>query len=201
MSRIIASLVLALATIGPAHAQGDAAAGQAKAAICGACHGPDGNSLIPAFPSLAGQGERYLIEQLQDIRSGRRQVPEMTGLLTSLSDQDLADLAALYAEQKSRAGPDAPDIPALGQTLFHGGRLDSGLPACAGCHLPSGMGIAAAGFPRLSGQRAQYVIRQLVEFRSGRRTTDGDTQVMRSIAARLDDADIEALGAYIETLR
>mgnify|MGYP003576510636 CR=1 FL=1 len=92
MNKLIVSLLLTVGISGVAHAAGDAAAGQAKAAVCGACHGPDGNSMAPNFPKLAGQGERYLDKQLHDIKSGRRVVLEMTGLLTNLNDQDLADI-------------------------------------------------------------------------------------------------------------
>ena len=97
MNKLIVSLLLTVGISGVAHAAGDATAGQAKAAVCGACHGPDGNSMAPNFPKLAGQGERYLNKQLHDIKSGKRTVLEMTGLLTNLSDQDLADIAAYFA--------------------------------------------------------------------------------------------------------
>jgi len=100
MNKLIVSLLLTVGISGIAHAAGDATAGQAKAAVCGACHGPDGNSMAPNFPKLAGQGERYLNKQLHDIKSGKRTVLEMTGLLTNLSDQDLADISAYFASQK-----------------------------------------------------------------------------------------------------
>ncbi|MGZ0786351.1 cytochrome c4 [Pseudomonas sp. TKO26] len=200
MNKLLVSLLLTLGITGVAHAAGDAAAGQAKAAVCGACHGPDGNSMAPNFPKLAGQGEKYLDKQLHDIKSGKRQVLEMTGLLTNLSDQDLADLAAYFASQKGSVGAADPKVVARGEELFRGGKLDQGMPACTGCHSPNGAGNAAAGFPHLGGQHAQYVAKQLTDFREGNRTNDGDTMVMRSIAAKLSNKDIEAVSSYIQGL-
>ncbi|WP_166364615.1 c-type cytochrome [Pseudomonas akapageensis] len=200
MNKILVSLLLTLGITGMAHAAGDAAAGQAKAAVCGACHGPDGNSAAPNFPKLAGQGERYLTKQLHDIKAGKRTVLEMTGLLTNLSDQDLADIAAYFASQKGSVGAADPKIVARGEALFRGGKLPEGMPACTGCHSPNGAGNAAAGFPHLGGQHAQYVAKQLTNFREGERTNDGDTMVMRSIAAKLSNKDIEALASYVQGL-
>ncbi|ALI07399.1 MULTISPECIES: cytochrome c [Pseudomonas] len=202
MNKLIVSLLLTLGISGVAHAAGDAAAGQAKAAVCGACHGPDGNSMAPNFPKLAGQGERYLNKQLHDIKSGKRTVLEMTGLLTNLSDQDLADIAAYFASQKGSVGAADPKLVARGEALFRGGNLDKGLPACTGCHSPDGKGNAAAGFPHLGGQHAQYVGKQLADFRKeeGGRTNDGDTKPMQSIAKKLSDEDIAAVSAYIQGL-
>jgi cytochrome c553 len=181
-------------------ATADPIAGQSKTVICGACHGPDGNSLVPVFPNLAGQGERYLLKQLQEIRDGKRVVPEMTGLLVPLSDQDLADIAAHYAGQKVSAVAADPDLAAQGEALFRGGKLEQGVPACIGCHSPSGAGIPSAGFPQLSGQHAAYIKKQLTAFREGERTNDGDTLVMRTIASKLSNMDIEALAAFIQGL-
>ncbi|OLF51353.1 c-type cytochrome [Pseudomonas chlororaphis] len=200
MNKLLVSLLLTLGITGVAHAAGDAAAGQAKAAVCGACHGPDGNSMAPNFPKLAGQGERYLNKQLHDIKSGKRQVLEMTGLLTNLSDQDLADLSAYFASQKGSVGAADPKVVARGEELFRGGKLDQGMPSCTGCHSPSGTGNAAAGFPHLGGQHAQYVAKQLTDFREGNRTNDGDSMIMRSIAAKLSNKDIEAVSSYIQGL-
>ncbi|WP_025132044.1 cytochrome c [Pseudomonas sp. PH1b] len=200
MNKLLVSLLLTLGITGVAHAAGDAAAGQAKAAVCGACHGPDGNSMAPNFPKLAGQGEKYLEKQLHDIKSGKRQVLEMTGLLTNLSDQDMSDIAAYFASQKGSVGAADPKVVARGEELFRGGKLDQGMPACTGCHSPNGAGNAAAGFPHLSGQHAQYVAKQLTDFREGNRTNDGDTLVMRSIAGKLSNKDIEAVSSYIQGL-
>ena len=207
MNKLIVSLLLTLGITGVAVAaegplKGDATAGQAKAAVCGACHGPDGNSPAPNFPKLAGQGERYLTKQLHDIKDGKRTVLEMTGLLTNLSDQDLADLAAYFASQKGSVGAADPKLVARGEKLFRGGDLEKGLPACTGCHSPNGAGIAAAGFPHLSGQHATYIAKQLTDFRKEEagRANDGDTAIMRTIARKLSDEDIAAVSSYIQGL-
>jgi cytochrome c553 len=181
-------------------ATADPVAGQSKTIVCGACHGPDGNSLVPVFPNLAGQGERYLLKQLHEIKDGKRVVPEMTGLLVPLSDQDLADIAAYYAGQKVSAVAADPDLAAQGEALFRGGKLEQGVPACIGCHSPNGAGIPSAGFPQLSGQHAAYIKKQLTAFREGYRTNDGDTLVMRAIASKLSNRDIDALAAFIQGL-
>jgi cytochrome c553 len=200
MNKLLVSLLLTLGVTGMAQAAGDATAGQTKAAVCGACHGPDGNSPAPTFPKLAGQGERYLLKQLHDIKSGARQVVPMTGLLDNLSEQDLADLAAYFSSQKGSVGQADPKLVASGEALFRGGKVQDGMPACTGCHSPNGEGNAQAGFPRLSGQHAQYVATQLTNFREGVRTNDGDTMIMRSIAAKLSNKDIEAVSSYIQGL-
>ena len=200
MNKLIVSLLLTVGISGFAHAAGDAAAGQAKAAVCGACHGPDGNSMAPNFPKLAGQGERYLNKQLHDIKSGKRTVLEMTGLLTNLSDQDLADISAYFASQKGSVGAADPKVVARGEELFRGGKLDQGMPSCTGCHSPNGAGNAAAAFPHLGGQHAQYTAKQLTDFREGNRTNDGDAKIMQSVAAKLSNKDIEAVSNYIQGL-
>ncbi|MBO1537892.1 c-type cytochrome [Pseudomonas sp. OA65] len=202
MNKLIVSLLLTLGISGVAHAAGNAAAGQAKAAVCGACHGPDGNSMAPNFPKLAGQGERYLTKQLKEIKDGKRVVLEMTGLLTNLSDQDLEDIAAYFASQKGSVGAADPKLVARGEALFRGGDLEKGLPACTGCHSPDGKGNAAAGFPHLGGQHAQYIGKQLTDFRKeeGGRANDGDAMTMRTIARKLSDEDIAAVSSYIQGL-
>ncbi|AIZ34860.1 c-type cytochrome [Pseudomonas parafulva] len=204
MNKLVVSLLLTMGVAAAAVAaepiKGDAAAGQAKTAVCGACHNPDGNSLAPNFPKLAGQGQRYLEKQLHDIQSGKRQVLEMTGMLAGLNDQDLADIAAYFASQKGSVGAADPKLVERGRALFNGGDLDKGMPACTGCHSPNGQGIALAGFPHLSGQHAQYVSKQLTDFREGNRSNDGDAMTMRTIAGKLSNKDIEALASYIQGL-
>jgi cytochrome c553 len=200
MNKILVSLLLTLGITGLAQAAGDAAAGQDKAVMCGACHGADGNSAAPNFPKLAGQGERYLLKQLNDIKSGDRSVVEMTGLLDNLSDQDLADISAYYASQKMSVGAADPKLLERGEALFRGGKLNEGMPACTGCHSPDGAGLDAAGFPQLGGQHAGYVAKQLTDFREGNRTNDGDSMIMRAIAAKLSNKDIEAVSSFIQGL-
>lgn len=204
MNKLFVSLLLTLGITGAANAAGnivgDAAAGQAKTAVCGACHNPDGNSMAPNFPKLAGQGERYLEKQLHDIKSGKRTVLEMTGMLAAFNEQDLADIAAYFASQKGSVGAADPKLVERGKALFNGGDIEKGLPACTGCHSPNGAGIATAGFPHLGGQHATYVTKQLTDFREGNRTNDGDATTMRTIASKLSNKDIEALSSYIQGL-
>ncbi|MDO9625886.1 MAG: c-type cytochrome [Pseudomonas sp.] len=200
MNKILVSLLLTLGITGLAQAAGDAAAGQGKVVVCGACHNADGNSAAPNFPKLAGQGERYTLKQLNDIKSGARPIVEMTGLLDNLSDQDLADIAAYYASQKMSVGAADPKLVERGEALFRGGKLQEGMPACIGCHSPDGAGLAAAGFPKISGQHAAYVAKQLTDFREGNRTNDGDSMIMRGIAAKLSNKDIEAVSSFIQGL-
>jgi cbb3-type cytochrome c oxidase subunit III len=209
MNKVLVSLLLTLGITGIAHAAGNAEAGQEKVAVCGACHGADGNSAAPNFPKLAGQGESYLFKQLQDIKAGStpgapegvgRKVLEMTGMLDPFSDQDLADIAAYFASQKMTVGMADPALVEQGEKLYRGGKLDLGMPSCTGCHAPNGVGNDLAGFPQLGGQHAAYTAKQLTDFREGSRTNDGDTAIMRTIASRLSNKDIEALSSYIQGL-
>ena len=200
MNKVLVSLLLTLGITGLAHAAGNAEAGQGKVVVCGACHGADGNSAAPNFPKLAGQGERYLLKQLKDIKSGARPIVEMTGLLDNLSDEDLADISAYFASQQMGVGAADPKLVTRGGELFRGGKLAEGMPACTGCHSPNGAGIDAAGYPQLGGQHATYIAKQLTDFREGNRTNDGDSMIMRSIAAKLSNKDIEAVSSFIQGL-
>lgn len=200
MNKVLVTLLLTLGITGMAQAAGDAKAGQAKAAMCGACHGADGNSAAPNFPKLAGQGERYLLKQMNDIKSGNRNILEMTGLLTNMSEQDMADIAAYFASQNMSVGAADPALVKAGEALYRGGKLAEGMPACTGCHSPDGAGNDAAGFPQLGGQHAAYVAKQLTDFREGNRTNDGDSMMMRSVAAKLSNKDIQAISSYIQGL-
>lgn len=189
-------------------AAGNATAGKALSATCAACHGADGNSPAPNFPKLAGLGEKYLLKQLQDIKSGDRPVLEMTGMLTALSGEQMADLAAYFASQtRSIAGAKEAALES-GERVYRGGNIETGVPACTGCHSPSGNGNAPAGYPALGGQHAQYIAKQLRAFRTGAhdpendtaRTNDGDAKVMRGVAAQMNDVEIEAVANYIAGL-
>lgn len=202
MNKLLVSLVLTLGVATSAHAlEGNAEAGQGKVAVCGACHGADGNSPAPNFPKLAGQGEQYLLKQITDIKEGRRTVVEMTGMLDGLNEQDLADIAAYFASQSMTLGAADPALAERGEAIFRGGNLDTGLPSCTGCHSPAGKGNPPASYPRLAGQHATYTAKQLTDFREGNRTNDGDAAIMRTVASRLSNKDIEAVSAYIQGLR
>ena len=185
---------------------GDAAAGEAQSAVCSACHGADGNSAVPTFPKLAGQGERYLSKQLQDIRDGARPIPTMVGQLDGKSDQDLADLAAFYASQPASGGQTDPALLELGEKVYRAGVAERNVAACSACHSPMGKGNAPAGFPALGGQHAEYISTQLKMYRKGYedetgRTNDGDTKIMRTTAFGLSDKEIEAVSSYVAGLK
>ncbi|MDY0249997.1 MAG: c-type cytochrome [Pseudomonas sp.] len=200
MNKLFVSLLLTLGISGLAHAAGDAAAGQGKIAMCSACHSADGNSMVPNFPKLAGQGQRYLLKQMNDIKSGARPVVEMTGMLDALSQQDLADIAAWYSSQKGTIGAADPALVEHGEALYQGGKIVDGMPACTGCHSPNGAGLDLAVYPKLGGQHGAYIAKQLTAFREGDRSNDGDAMIMRMVAEKLSNKDIKALSSYIEGL-
>ncbi len=192
-------------------AEGNPEAGKEKTLVCAACHGTDGNSPAPNFPKLAGLGEKYLYKQLADIKEGRRNVLEMTGMLTNMSDQDLKDIAAYFNSQTiqlsgakslnvlTNSGEEV-DALALGQKVFRAGNKETSVAACMGCHSPTGKGNDPAGFPRLSGQHPEYIEKQLRAFRAGERTNDGDTAIMRQVAANLSDAELKAVANFVAGL-
>jgi len=200
MKNLLISLIVSAGLMSVAHA-GDAEAGKAKSATCAACHGADGNSLAPTFPKIAGQGERYLIKQIKDIRDGNRQVPSMAPFVTGLSDTDIADLAAYFSAQVPTTGGAKEELVELGQRIYRAGIESKGVPACLACHGPDGKGIEAAGFPRLAGQHDAYTQAQLTAFSMNQRTNDGDSRMMRDIAYRLHTTEIEAVSSYIQGLR
>ncbi|WP_185234304.1 c-type cytochrome [Teredinibacter franksiae] len=200
-----------LAAAGYVNAAGDAAKGEKLVAACGACHGADGNSALAAFPKLAGLGEKYLLNQMIAIKNKSRNIAEMAGQLDALSEQDLANIAAFYSSKPMQlSGSKEQQVQlnsglkvdglALGAKVFRGGNHESGVPACTGCHSPTGLGNAPAGYPRLSGQHADYIAKQLREFRAGNRTTDGDSMVMRGVTQYMSDAEIDAVANFIAGL-
>ena len=197
MTVTIATTMLA----GFAQAAGSAEAGQAKSAACAACHGMDGNSLNPEWPTLAAQNETYLLKALKSFKSEERKNVLMSGMAMPLSDQDMADLAAYFAKQKRAANVADPALVAAGERLYRGGNKDTGVPACLACHGPTGQGNPPAGWPYIAGQHAPYSAAQLVAYRSKQRSTDGDTQMMRNVSAALTDDEIKAVTSYIQGLR
>lgn len=199
MNKLLISLLVSIGITGFAHAAGDANQGKTKTAVCAACHGADGNSVVANFPKLAGQNEKYLMKQMKDIKSGARPVPEMTGLLDNLSDQDLADISAYFAKQNTSLGQVPKDALEAGQKLYRAGIAAKGVAACTACHAPTGTGIASAGYPALSGQHPAYIEKQLMAFRKGDRANDPGS-MMRDIAAKMSDAEIKAVAAYVQGL-
>lgn len=181
-------------------AAGDASAGRAKSATCAACHNADGNSTNPEYPKLAGLGAGYLFKQLQEYKNGTRANAIMLGMSAALSEQDMLDLAAFHDSQTIARGAADPELAPLGEAIFLGGNLGTGVSACIACHGPAGTGNPAAKFPALAGQHAQYTETQLKAFRSMERANDAG-QMMRNIAARMTDAEIRAVASYIQGLQ
>jgi cytochrome c553 len=191
------SCLAALPAVSPA--AGNAVAGKDKAAACGACHGPDGNSTNPEWPKLAGQHERYLAKQLQEFKANKRVNATMNGMAAALSDADIEDISAYYSSQKVQLGIAAPEAVQLGQKLYRGGNPSTGVAACMSCHGPTGSGNPLATFPALSGQHAAYVVKALQDYRSGVRQNDVNG-MMRGVAERLTDKEIKAVAEYVAGL-
>lgn len=206
MNKVLTALATTFFLAGTAYGDplvdGDAEAGKAKAITCGACHGADGNSVNPIWPSIAGQHAAYVVEQLQAFKNGQRVEPLMLGQVMMLSDDDMKNLAVYYAEMpaaaKSVANPESVD---RGQRIYRGGDRESGTPACNACHGPTGRGNPAASVPSVKGQYAVYAAAQLRAYASGARKSDGPTRVMRDIAARLSEEDIVAVSSYMQGLQ
>lgn len=182
-------------------AAGNAAAGKDKSAMCMGCHGADGNSPADAFPSLAGQHAGYIAKQLADFKAGtHRNDATMLGMVAALSKQDMADLGAFYAAQTGKAGMADEKQVELGKAIYRGGNMATGVAACMGCHSPSGAGNPGAKFPSLKGQHAKYTAKQLRDFRNSERKNDAG-KMMRNIAIRMTDAEINAVSQYIAGLK
>lgn len=196
----VAMLGLSLGLCASVQAAGDPAAGQQKAASCAGCHGVDGNSMNGEWPKLAGQHVKYLVKQLQNFKSMDRVNNIMNGMAAALSQQDMEDIAAFYATQELQGGQADPALVELGEQVFRGGNLQSGVSACTGCHGPTGQGNPAAGFPSLAGQHAQYIETQLRNFRAMERANDPG-QMMRNVASRMTDQEIQAVASYIQGLQ
>jgi len=168
---------------------------------CAACHGPDGNSINPEWPNLAGQSAAYISAQLMAFKSGLRQNPNMSAMVTNLSDEDIIALGEYYEQMAPKIGQISADDIAAGEKLYRGGDKEKAIPACMACHGPNGAGNPAAGFPALHGQQAKYISLQLNAYRSGERKTGVDRKsMMQTIASRMSDADIESLALYINAL-
>ncbi|UJF19427.1 cytochrome c4 [Vibrio sp. SS-MA-C1-2] len=200
----ILALILTLFTSYSAMAMGDVEAGKAKAATCAACHGVDGNSQqLPQYPKLAGQHPGYLEKQIKEFKLGMtsggeqgRVDPVMGGMAMALTEQDAADLAAYFASLPISANTSSPESLDVGKQLYLAGDAERGIAACTACHGPRGNGLSLSGFPKISGQHAEYVASQLTKFRSDQRANDLNG-MMRDVAAKLTDDEITALSQYV----
>ena len=152
------------------------------------------------YPKLSGLGEKYLYRQLVAIKSKERNIPEMTGILDNMSDQDLQDLAAYFDSQEMVVSQADPDLVDQGSALYRGGNMATGVPSCAGCHSPQGVGNEPAGYPALGGQNAEYLVKQLKAYRDGERNSGVNASIMMDVASKLTDAEIEAVSSYISGL-
>ena len=208
MVRFLAWVLLAPAIAfyaSPAFVKGDPGAGKARAGVCAACHGPNGNSINPEWPNLAGQGETYMVTQLKRFQSGERNNVLMAPQAKLLTEQDILDVSAYYAVQIPKVGVARAEqkILDLGQLIYRGGILERNVPACITCHGPDGAGNEPAQFPRLAGQHAAYAMLQLKSYREGFELHKSHTRqnpMMNEIAAKLTDLEIEAVASYISGL-
>jgi len=210
MKRAWALLTFAICACPPAGAElatkADSAKGQSIAnKVCAACHGADGNSAIPTNPKLAGQISEYIQKQLANFKpapgkEAERKNPIMGGMAASLSAEDMRDVAAYFAAQRTKPGTARhQETLAFGRKIWRGGDASKGLPACAACHGASGAGLPIL-YPRLAGQYPEYVEAQLKAFRSGERSNDPN-KMMEAIASKMSDPEIRAVADYIFGLR
>ncbi|MEO8298846.1 MAG: c-type cytochrome [Burkholderiales bacterium] len=172
--------------------------GAISAQVCSACHTADGSRGAPANPILQGQHSEYLVKQLAEFKAGKRDSAVMKGFASALSDEDMKNVAAFYAGKQAKPGAAKnKDLVALGEKIYRGGIAERSVPACAGCHSPSGAGIPAQ-YPRLGGQHADYAELQLKNFRDGTRKNNAQ---MAGVAARMNDREIKAVADYIAGLQ
>ena len=180
--------------------RGDPQAGSELVATCAGCHGADGNSVVGQWPTLAGQRESYTLAQLIHVQKGERMIESMMGLLDNYSEDQLRDIAAFYAAQEVKVGQADSINFELGQRIYRAGNLSNGVPACTGCHGPQGKGVESAGYPMLSGQKAEYVVTSLVAYKNGERVHSSNAKIMQGIAARLTTEEIRAVANYVSGL-
>jgi cytochrome c553 len=192
--------VLSLLTLTTAYAAGDIQRGKEKSVTCAACHGQDGNSINPEWPSLAGQHEKYFLLALTSFQDTSRQNILMASQATGLDEQTMKDLGAYYAAQSASRRTADPELVSQGERLYRGGNIDRGVSACIACHGPSGRGNVGAGYPTLTGQHSVYTANQLMAYRSNTRQTDAN-RIMRDIAGLMTEDEIRAVASYIQGLR
>jgi len=196
----VASVALLLTLSVGAHAAGDASKAANAAAVCAACHGADGNSAVSMYPKLAGQHPEYITKQLKNFKAGERNNAIMAGMVAALTPEDMENLGAYFGAYKAKPGiAKSNGVGSLGEKIYKGGIPGAGVPACASCHGPAGAGIPVQ-FPRLAGQHSDYLVTQMKAWRSGERANDA-AKMMRTVAAKLSDADIAAVSDYIQGLQ
>lgn len=193
----VATMAAALGISNSVYAEGSVEAGAQKSAVCAACHGADGNSAVPEWPSLAGQHSSYIVAQLTAFKVGERQNPLMSPMAVGLSEQDILDLAAYFEAQQPAAREADPELVDHGRRIFLGGDLERGVTACVACHGPTGQGNPLAGYPVVAGQHATYTSAALRSYAAGER----QNQMMQEIAARLSAEDIRSVSAFMQGLR
>ncbi len=181
-------------------AAGNAETGATKAVVCQACHGANGNSANPEWPSLAGLGADYIAEQLKNFKEAKRNNPVMMPMAAALNPDDMADLGAYFDTQTNTGLEADPSYWQAGQKLYRAGDKARGIPACMACHGPTGYGNEPAKFPALRGQHSVYVVKQLNDYASGARAT-GAYGIMPTIAKRLTSDDMRNLASYVQGLR
>ena len=199
MLKIFTPACLALMLMTNSFADGEPAAGKEKTALCVACHGNEGVSTTPIWPNLAGQHAEYVRKQLHDFKDNKRSNPQMSPMATTLTDSDIEDLSAYYASLTAAAGEAAPENIVDGETIYRAGNPKTGLVACSACHGPGGAGNAAAKYPALSGQHAEYTAASLKAFKAEERAND-DKNIMRIIAGKMTNQEIDAVANYIQGL-
>ncbi|MCB1603305.1 MAG: c-type cytochrome [Gammaproteobacteria bacterium] len=193
MSLVFASLSFA----------GDVESGKAKSAMCASCHGADGNSVNPVWPTIAGQHENYISRQLSLFKSGERKATVMAGMVAALNEEDMKDLAAYFNAQKAAKKAAEPELVALGQSIFQGGKSELNIPACMSCHGVAGEGNPLSGYPIVAGQHAAYNEQRLKDFRAGETVKNADDvngNIMASVAKYLSDDEIKAVASYMQGL-
>lgn len=194
LSRLILLSLISITANTYVYADGNATAGQEKSAVCQGCHGTDGNSYSPEFPNLASQNIAYISKQIRDFQSGARKNETMNSMVIGLGQDDIIDIATYFSQQSIKLDTSAKS--AAGKKLYEGGNRYDRVPACASCHGPNGVGNGPGAIPHLAGQKTVYVTKALKDFRSGARANDRN-EMMRSIAARLSDKEINAVATYI----
>jgi cytochrome c553 len=201
---LMSSLMLVATAIVPATAaepaaKPDLAKGQTISTnVCGACHTADGSRGSPANPIIQGQHPEYLVKQLTEFKAGKRANAIMQGMAATLSEADMKNVAAFYASKQAKPGfAKSKDTVALGEKIYRGGIADRSVPACAGCHGPTGAGIPSQ-YPMLRGQHADYTEAQLKAFRDGIRKNNLQ---MTGVVAKMNDKELKAVADYIAGLR